>query len=857
MRKMLFILAVVLGFQVLSIAQMFDPVHWEQEIKSLGNNEYELIFKATIDKGWSIYSQTSDPIAAAPTEVTFKKAAHFSLIGKVEERGKNKVGPEPLFDNLVVAKYMDHVDFVQKVKVTDPTKAIDGEVYYMSCNSERCIPPNPKPMSFTIGAKSGNTSAGAVKGSGGMPTNQIEAQNNTTAIESNPLGTSPVEHKLPPPDKSGILDPVKGSLSAEKKSDKIHSLKFTATMEDGWHIYSNKIGEDGPIPSSIDWEAGDHYKLSGDLQEVSDHKIEGYDEIFEMKLIKYKKSVDFIQDIEILDPSKPVKGGFTYQTCDASKCLPPKTLAFTYFPSNGKVEYEGMAGSTGGLPPLDFTGDVVDQTNPTLRSTLVNPVGNCGEELIKGTNHFWTFIFGFLGGLLALLTPCVFPMIPLTVSYFTKESKKKALRNALVYGLSIIVIYVTIGLLITALFGATALNELATNWIANLIFFLIFVVFAFSFFGYFEITLPSSWTTKTDSMADSGGYLGIFFMAFTLALVSFSCTGPIVGSALVQSASSTIGPFLVMLGFSMALAIPFGLFAAFPAWLNSLPKSGSWMSSVKVVLGFLELALALKFLSNADMARKWNILGYEVFMGLWVIIFALMTIYLFGWIKFPHDSPLKKLSGTRLFFALASLATTIYLATGFIYKKDVNSYKSLNLMSGIAPPSTYNYFLPPPQVNPELKSRFMSFTKCANNLDCFKDYYEGLAYAKEMNKPVLLDYTGIFCQNCRRTEDRIWVADKVRNMIESKYVLVSLYCDDPKKLEKQILSKNRNTILRTIGNKWADHQILNFEQNSQPLYILMSPQEQILAKPRGYRDGIDDYATFLQCGLDAFDKSKG
>ena len=253
----------------------------------------------------------------------------------------------------------------------------------------------------------------------------------------------------------------------------------------------------------------------------------------------------------------------------------------------------------------------------------------------------------------------------------------------------------------------------------------------------------------------------------------------------------------------MALAIPFGLFAAFPAWLNSLPKSGSWMSSVKVVLGFLELALALKFLSNADMARKWNILGYEVFMGLWVIIFALMTIYLFGWIKFPHDSPLKKLTSTRWFFALASLATTVYLATGFIYKKDVNSYKSLNLMSGIAPPSTYNYFLPPPQVNPELKSRFMSFTKCANNLDCFKDYYEGLAYAKEMNKPILLDYTGIFCQNCRRTEDRIWVADKVRNMIESKYVLVSLYCDDPKQLEKEILSKNRNTLLRTVGNKWA------------------------------------------------------
>jgi thiol:disulfide interchange protein len=853
MRKILFVFAAILALGYYSSAQMFDPVHWDQEVKSLGNNEYELIFKAKLDQGWAIYSQTSDPNAAQPTEVTFKKGNHYSLIGKVEERGKKKEGPEPLFDNLVVAKYMDHVDFVQKVKVTDPSKTIDGEVYYMSCNSERCIPPSPKAMSFKIGGGDkgigtttvANESDQAVVGSTNHAENAMEAS------------ASPMLNSTNSSPSPGILDPVKTTVSVEKKSEKIHSLKINAKMENGWHIYSNKIGEDGPIPSSVDWEPGGHYKLVGELNEVSDHRIEGYDEIFEMKLIKYKESVDFVQDIEIIDPSKPVKGGFTYQTCDASKCLPPKTIAFTYHPNDGKLEFDGMAGSTGAVPPLDFTGDVVDQTNPNLRASLLNPLGNCGEELIKGTNHFWTFIFGFLGGLLALLTPCVFPMIPLTVSYFTKESKKKALSNALIYGLSIIVIYVTIGLLITALFGATALNELATNWIANLIFFLIFVVFAFSFFGYFEITLPSSWTTKTDSMADSGGYIGIFFMAFTLALVSFSCTGPIVGSALVQSASSTIGPFLVMLGFSMALAIPFGLFAAFPAWLNSLPKSGSWMSSVKVVLGFLELALALKFLSNADMARKWNILGYEVFMGLWVIIFALMTIYLFGWIKFPHDSPLKKLTSTRWFFALASLATTVYLATGFIYKKDVNSYKSLNLMSGIAPPSTYNYFLPPPQVNPELKSRFMSFTKCANNLDCFKDYYEGLTYAKEMNKPILLDYTGIFCQNCRRTEDRIWVADKVRNMIESKYVLVSLYCDDPKQLEKEILSKNRNTLLRTVGNKWADHQILNFEQNSQPLYILLTPEEQILAKPRGYRDGIDDYATFLQCGLDAFDKSKG
>lgn len=814
-----------------AMGQIFDPVHWQTELKSLGNNEYELICHATLDKGWAIYSQTSDPNAAQPSELTFKKGAHYSLMGKAEERGHKKEGPEPLFDNLVVAKYYDKVDFVQKVKVTDPNLPILAEIYYMSCNSERCIPPTPKALTFVINGQAPNAS-------GGMPTAVAEAN----ITESSSLGTGA---------QSKIFDPVKTTSSATKKSDKIHTINVKAMMDEGWFIYSNKIGADGPIPSSIDWEAGDHYKLTGELTETSEHKIEGYDEIFEMKLIKYKHDVTFSQDIEIVDPNKVIKGGFTYQTCDASKCLPPKTISFTYYPLTQKLEQEGMGGSTGSLP-IDFDGDVVDQTNPTLRSTLLTPAGNCGEEKIKGTNHFWTFIFGFLGGLLALLTPCVFPMIPLTVSFFTKDSKQKGIRNAIIYSISIIVIYVTIGLLITAVFGATALNELSTNWIANLIFFIIFVVFAFSFFGYFEITLPSSWTNKSDAMADTGGIIGIFFMAFTLALVSFSCTGPIVGSALVQSATSKIGPFLVMLGFSSALAIPFGLFAAFPAWLNSLPKSGSWMSNVKVVLGFLELALALKFLSNADMARKWNILGYEAFMGLWVIIFALMTMYLFGLFKFPHDSPVKKLSSTRSAFAILSLAMTVYLASGFIYKKDVNSYRSLNLMSGIAPPSNYNYFLPESQVDPVLKSRFMSFTKCANNLDCFKDYYEGLAYSKETKKPILLDYTGIFCQNCRRTEDRIWVADKVRNLIAEKYILVSLYCDDPKQLEKEILSKNRNVRLRTIGNKWADHQILNFEQNSQPLYVLISPEEKILAKPRGYRDGIDDYAAFLNCGLEAY-----
>ncbi|MDQ3142515.1 MAG: hypothetical protein M3Q56_09760, partial [Bacteroidota bacterium] len=654
-----------------------------------------------------------------------------------------------------------------------------------------------------------------------------------------------------------LLDPVKVSSQAKATSEKVFTLTVNAKIDEGWYVYSNKMGEDGPMPTTMEFDAGEHFKILGGIHETSDYKIDVFDEIFEMQLVKYKKFVSFSRDVEILDPTKSITGSFTYQTCDDSKCLPPKELAFSFTPTDGKFLIEGASEGIG-LEGPKIEGDIVDQSNPILIESHKNPVGDCGGEQLAGHNLFWMFFFGFLGGLLALLTPCVFPMIPLTVSFFTKGSKDRAsgIKNGINYGLSIIVIYVILGILITAVFGATALNELSTNWLANFIFFVIFIIFSFSFFGFYEITLPSSWSNKTDALADKGGLLGTFFMAFTLALVSFSCTGPIIGTAIVESASNKLGPTIVMLGFSVALALPFGLFAAFPAWLNSLPKSGSWMTSVKVVLGFLEMALALKFLSNADMANHWNILGYEIFMGLWVVLFALMTLYLFGLIRFPHDNPFNKLTKLRKGFAFGSLALTLYLATGFIYNKDINSYRSLALMSGLAPPSSYNYFLPKSTVNKELKDRFISFTKCANNLDCFKDYYEGLSYAKEVNKPMLVDYTGIFCVNCRKTEEQIWVVDNIRNKIAKDYVLVSLYCDDPKLLEKPLVSKTRNALLKTIGNKWSDFQIVNFNQNSQPLYVLVGPNEEVLAKPRGYHASIQEYEDFLNCGLDAFNQKK-
>jgi len=358
-------------------------------------------------------------------------------------------------------------------------------------------------------------------------------------------------------------------------------------------------------------------------------------------------------------------------------------------------------------------------------------------------------------------------------------------------------------------------------------------------------------------MADKGGFIGIFFMAFTLAIVSFSCTGPIIGSAIVESASSKIGPAVVMTGFALALAIPFGLFAAFPSWLNSLPRSGSWMTSVKVVLGFLELALAFKFLSVADLTEHWGFLKYELFMGIWIIIAILTILYLLGYIKFPHDSPLKKINPVRWGFIALFAAAAIYLTSGFRVNQDTMAYDSKELLSGIAPPAQYNFFLEKPDLDPVLKSRFSSYKKCANNLDCFTDYYEGVAYAKEVNKPVFLDFTGHACVNCRKMEEHVWIKSEIHSKLRDDLILVSLYVDDSEELEENIYSLTQDKMLRDVGNMWADFQIANFRQNTQPLYAMMTPGEELIGLPRGYDPpNYKDYLEFLECGLSNFESKK-
>ena len=832
MRAITLLLTLFISIPFLN-AQLLDPVKWQTSLEKVDNETYDLVFKATVDKGWVLYSQHSSLDGPIPTAFIFDESPDATFIGKVKELSKVKEGKEPIFDNATVIKFTENpVLFKQRIKVPKDVK-ISGYVEYMSCNDEMCTPPQEKDFSFDIkvGDSSENNSISQVKGQDNKSSSLVE----------------PIEEDRDLKSANGIFDPVKWSFDQTIIEENTYELTFTADLDEGWTLPSQHSDPmDGPIPTYFEFNAGDNFELIGEIEEEGKKK-EGPDPLFDNAIvIKFIEGpVIFKQKVKIKDIQQPISGFLEYMTCDDARCLPITAVDFEF---NLTGQKSTVAANTDGLSEID-------QLRPSIATSYKSPKGKCGEEEnARDMGLFLTFGLGFLGGLLALLTPCVFPMIPLTVSFFTKSSidRKSGLRNALIYGLSIIVIYVSMGLLITAALGPEALNLLSTNWIANTLFFLIFIFFAFSFFGYYEITLPSSWANKSDAMADKGGVIGIFFMAFTLALVSFSCTGPIIGSAIVQSATDKLGPFLVMLGFSSALALPFALFAAFPGWLNSLPKSGSWMNSVKVVLGFLELALAFKFLSVADMVEHWNILPYEIFMASWVLVFGLLTAYIFGFIKFPHDSPIRKLSLFRRSFGVLCLVATIYLITGFFYNKETQSYNSLKLMSGLAPPANYNWFLPEPAIDNALKSQYISFTKCANNLDCFKDYYEGLAYAKETNKPILLDFTGYGCVNCRKTEEHIWIKDEVKEKLSKDFVLISLYVDDRKELEEVLLSKSRQKKLRNVGNKWADFQIVNFEQNSQPLYVIMSPEEEVLTAPRGYNPSVSGYFGFLDCGLNTF-----
>jgi thiol:disulfide interchange protein len=504
----------------------------------------------------------------------------------------------------------------------------------------------------------------------------------------------------------------------------------------------------------------------------------------------------------------------------------------------------------------------------TVKKEVLKQDGKVIETRQQQQSLWAIFLAGLLGGFAALIMPCIFPMLPLTVSYFTKtaQSRGSAISKALLYGLSIIVIYVAFGLVITVIFGADALNDLATNGVFNMVFFLLLIVFAVSFFGAFEITLPSAWANKMDEQSDKGGMLGLFFMAATLALVSFSCTGPIIGTLLVQAATSgaLLGPAVGMFGFSLALAIPFALFAMFPSWLNSLPKSGGWLNSVKVVLGFLELALALKFLSNVDLAYHWQWFDREIFLVLWIVIFALMGLYLLGKLKFSHDSPIDFISIPRLFLAIIVLAFTMYMVPG-LWGAPLKSISAF-----LPPQQTQDFDLYTPtltgnrvsssnsnQTDKETPHKYASIFEAPLGLNAFFDYDEGLAYAKKHHKPVMIDFTGHACVNCRKMEANVWTDKAVYSLISNDFVLIQLYVDDKTELqanEQTVTSEGKK--IKTIGNKWSELQIFKFKANAQPFYTLLDDDGNLLVQPQGADYNPDNYKNFLQSGLTAFNKSK-
>jgi thiol:disulfide interchange protein DsbD len=670
--------------------------------------------------------------------------------------------------------------------------------------------------------------------------------------------------------------PVHFKFSTKKISECEYDLQFNATIDETWHIYSLvKETEDGPNPTVFNFTKSADYELVGKTTESK--TIKEFDKVFEVNVRYFAHTATFTQRIKLKTDKKiSIKGKYEFQACTDEKCIFPPADDFDFQLQGTSSCLNSSAtpstSSTGVATLTTLSNTLVldstvakDSTIPVMEIESVDPVISEADPSSEDEPSFWgIFIAGFIGGLAALLTPCVFPMIPMNVSFFTKQSKTKAqgIRNAFLYSISIIVLYVGLGLGVTLIFGAGALHSLSTNVWFNLAFFLLLLLFAVSFLGAFEITLPSGFVNKIDAKSDKGGYLGIFFMAFTLALVSFSCTGPIIGTLLVQaSATGNItGPFFGMFGFALALALPFGLFAAFPGWLNSLPQSGGWLNAVKVTLGFLELALALKFASNADLVVQAGILTREVFIGLWIVIFALLTMYLLGLYKTSHDSDLKHVSVSRLFAAIISFFITMYLIPGMWGAP-------LKLLSGILPPLEYSESPhgfgnsgKGSESSVSLDAEFGKYMEVnKNGIVHFKnDYEHALAYSKKVGKPLFIDFTGHACANCRKTEDYVWPDSEVSKLLNNEVVLVSLYVDDKRELDpKDYMTVHwygKERQITDIGDKFKYMEEKVYGQSTQPLYVLVDGNEKVLAPIRGYNPSIPEYITWLQKGIDNYKK---
>lgn len=762
------ILAAIGGFSINAHAQILNPITWSYDAEKINETTFKLKLTANVDTGWHIYAQELETDGPVPTSFEFQDSEGIRLVGNTKPLEPGKTKRDKVYEGKITT-HSGKTTFIQKVSVEDEAiEQVAGKLEYMTCSDEKCLKPTTKNFSIKLPGRNQNeTNSTAQNGGSG---NQ------------------------------GMLRPVSWSADMQHLKDQTFKLTVKAAIQDGWRIYGRDVADGGPVATEISLAENQPYKSEGPVKNQIKPK-QKYDSVFGMPLSFFQGKAVFTKKVTLNGAVDTVLAKVRYMSCDDSRCLPPETKEVPASLTKDQL-------STAGLEEKAQS----DANNKTL---------------------WGIFIAGFAGGLLAFLTPCVFPMVPLTVSFFTKNSRNKAkgIFNGALYGIAIIAIYVLLGFLVTKIFGSSALNQLASNIWFNLAFFVVFVLFALSFFGLFEITLPSSWINKSDKAADRGGYLGIFFMAFTLALVSFSCTGPIIGTLLVQAAvlGSNTGPLLGMLGFSLALALPFTLFAAFPGWLNNLPKSGGWLNTIKVVLGFLELGLALKFLSNVDMAYSWGILPREIFLGIWMLIGLGMAAYLFGFIRFPNDSKNGGVSIPSAAVAVLALGFVGYLAQGL-------GGKPLSYLSGFPPPTFYS---------------ITSNQECPQGFNCFHDFEKGMAHAKKVNKPVMLDFTGWSCVNCRKMEENVWIKPKIHKIIEEEYVLISLYVDEKSKLppKDRYVSDFSGDKITTVGGKWSDFQASRFKANSQPYYVLLDNEGNKLLEPRGYTPDHQVYRSYLQKGL--------
>ena len=800
-KKVLLLSLFAFCFSFNLFSQVFDPVKWETKVEKISDTEYNLISIATIDSGWHLYSQSVPDNGPISTGFSYTENENFELVGKTSE-DEGQTVDDPIFQMKI--KFFDSkAEFRQRIKVLNKELSlVEGEVEFMVCDDEKCLPPSYIDLQYNL------------KDAEVVEANSAEMSLDLTGATTNAMGSL-----------EGILEPVKWSTSVEKINDSELILVSTATIDEGWKLYSQNVADGGPIPTSFDYTLKEGVTLVGSTNEEKGN--ESIDKVFDMKIKYFKNKAQFRQKIKISDATiSKVVSEVGFMSCDDTQCTAPTYIDLEY----------------------DLTQTVAATTDMIASETE-------DDESSKG---LWSiFIIAFFSGFVALLTPCVFPMIPMTVSFFIKQSQSKAkgIRNAIIYGLSIIVIYVLLGTIITAIFGADALNALATNVWFNLIFFILLVVFAISFLGAFEIVLPNSWANKADRQADRGGLVGIFFMALALAIVSFSCTGPIVGTILVEAASKGgIAPVIGMLGFSSAIALPFALFAAFPGWLNSLPKSGGWLNTVKVVLGFLELALAFKFLSQADLVLQLHVLEREVFIAIWIAIFGTLSLYLFGKIQLPHDSPLKHISVGRLLFGLLTLTFTIYMIPGLWGAP-------LKIISAFPPPLDYSES--PYGVGNSKGGGSVSSTDipegahllAPHDILAFNDYETGLAYAKKVGKPVMLDFTGWACVNCRKMEQNVWVDPKVLSKLKNEVVLISLYVDEQIDFPEGEAPDSKlrpGKKLRNKGQLWSEMQTIKYKTNTQPYYVLMDHNEENLNEPVAYTPNIDDYNAWLKEGIANF-----